>query len=70
MHASDSTNLALKCLKNKRVIASSISVSNVTDGGVKSYIQIYISWSFQWGHAVAWLVEALCHKPEGCEFDS
>jgi hypothetical protein len=24
------------------------------------YIYIYI-----WGHAVAWLVEALCHKPEG-----
>jgi len=23
-----------------------------------------------WGHAVAYLVEALRYKPEGCEFDS
>jgi hypothetical protein len=22
------------------------------------------------GHAVTWLVEALCYKPEGCRFDS
>jgi hypothetical protein len=22
------------------------------------------------GHAMAWLVEALCYKPEGCGFES
>jgi hypothetical protein len=44
-----------------------VCVHNGDDNQLSSF---FLPTYFSWGHAVASLVEALCHKPDGRWFDS
>jgi hypothetical protein len=58
--------LLLRCISRMRVNAALFAV-----GIFAVLVALYYIYLFcRQGHAVAWLVEALCYKPEGYGSDS